>query len=156
MEFDFREFRNAMGGFATGVTVISVENEGEVHGMTANAFSSVSLDPPLVLVCIDNRANSLSYIKESGFFGVNFLDAEQEGISRLFAKQKVTKDPVFKFEKSNGGAPLLKDALVNLNCKVYQTIDAGDHTIFIGEVLDLKVKDGEPLCFYKGQYRKLG
>lgn len=155
MAIDFKEFRNTLGHFATGVTVISVNNEGQTHGMTANAFSSVSLDPPLILVCVDHRANSLEFIKKSGYFGVNILKDEQEGISRKFAHQKLDAEPEFSFRQPEVGAPLLNGALANLNCKVDQAIEAGDHTIFIGEVLDIHTEEGKPLCFFKGQYTEL-
>ncbi|XID91420.1 flavin reductase family protein [Paenibacillaceae bacterium WGS1546] len=151
---DPREFRNAMGTFATGVTVISVYHDGKAHGMTANAFSSVSLEPPLVLVCIDHRANSLGYIREAGHFGVNVLSSEQEDVSRLFAHQKLDKTPEIRFSETEG-APLLEGALVQCNCKVVQTVEAGDHTIFIGEVGEIRRTEGEPLCFYQGKYRAL-
>lgn len=155
MSFDMREFRNAMGNFSTGVTVISVKDGEEVHAMTANAFSSVSLEPPIILVCIDNRANSLNLIKKAGVFGVNFLKDEQINISKFFAKQKVDAEPSFSFDITENGAPLLNDSLANLDCKVIQEVEAGDHTVFLGEVLGLNINEGNPLCFFKGQYRGL-
>jgi len=155
MSFDGKEFRNAMGHFASGVTVVSINNDGEIHGMTANAFSSVSLNPPLVLVCVDHRANSLEYIKKAGYFGVNMLKKEQVDISRKFAKQRLEQEPEFSFRMTKEGTPLLEGSLTSLNCKVYQTVEAGDHTIFIGEVLDLQLEEGDPLCFFKGQYTEL-
>ncbi len=123
--------------------------------MTANAFSSVSLTPPLVLVCIDHRAKSLNLIRDEGYFGVNILNQEQVDISKMFANQPLERQPNFSFEMPEVGAPLLNGALVNLNCKVVQEVEAGDHTIFIGEVIDLIIGQGDPLCFFSGQYRKL-
>lgn len=155
MSFDAREFRNAIGCFSTGVTVITVKGEGDTHAMTANAISSVSLDPPIILACIDHRAKCLNLIKDTGYFGVNILKDSQIDISRYFANQKCEQDPQFSFLLTENGAPLLRDALVNINCKVIQSIEVGDHTVFFGEVLDLKTDDGTPLCFYKGQYREL-
>lgn len=155
MSFDSREFRNAMGSFSTGVTVISVNTEDGVHAMTANSITSVSLDPPILLICIDHKANSLDLIKKVGTFGVNILKEEQIDISRIFAKQKVEEEPEFAFETIDNGAPLLKDSLVNLDCKVVQEVEAGDHTVFFGEVLNLNNNEGNPLCFFRGQYRYL-
>ncbi len=155
MAIDARAFRNALGNFATGVTVISVDHEGQAHGMTANSFTSVSLAPPLILVCVDNRANSLGMIEKNGKFGVNILTDKQINISRLFAHQKVEEHPAFTFRYTESGVPLLDGALVNLGCDVFQTILAGDHTIFIGEVKDMQFGEGNPLCFFKGQYREL-
>ncbi|WP_174734998.1 flavin reductase family protein [Mesobacillus harenae] len=155
MSFDSREFRNAIGCFSTGITVITVKGEGDTHAMTANAVSSVSLSPPVVLICIDHRAKCLNLIHEAGFFGVNILKDSQIDISRHFANQKCEDDPQFKFITTEEGAPLLENALVNLNCKVIQSVVVGDHTVFFGEVLNLNTEDGTPLCFYKGQYRQL-
>lgn len=155
MNFDSREFRNAMGNFATGVTVVSVREGKEAHGMTANAVSSVSLTPPLVLICVDHRANSLQLIRQEGYFGINILTNKQKDISRKFANQKLDGEPEVSFSFPEVGAPLLNNALVNLNCKVVNAVEAGDHTVFFGEVMDLKVSEGEPLCFFKGQYREL-
>lgn len=155
MNFDSREFRNAMGNFATGVTVVSVMDGKEAHGMTANAVASVSLTPPLVLICVDHRAKSLQLIRREGYFGVNILTSEQNDVSRKFASQKLNAEPEVSFFFPEVGAPLLKNSLVNLNCKVVNAVEAGDHTVFFGEVIELKVNEGEPLCFFKGQYREL-
>lgn len=155
MHFDSRQFRNTVGNFATGVTVVTVETNGETHGMTANSFTSVSLDPPLVLICVDHRANSLQYIKQTGYFGVNILGKEHENISRLFANQKLEEEPVVSFRKSKAGTPLLEGALATMDCKVWQTVEAGDHTIFIGEVLEIDSREGEPLLFFRGKYTEL-
>ncbi|PWA12538.1 flavin reductase [Pueribacillus theae] len=155
MNFDSREFRNAMGRFSTGVTVITVKGEEDVHAMTANAFSSVSLEPPIILICIDHRAKCLDLITKTGYFGVNFLKAEQINISKLFANQKVNEKPEFSFEITEEGVPLLDDALANLKCKVVKELEMGDHTVFFGEVLGLKNNEGSPLCFFQGKYRQL-
>lgn len=155
MSFNSRDFRNAMGAFATGVTVISVADDEDVHGMTANSITSVSLNPPIVLACVDQKAKCLNLIENAGYFGVNILKDYQVEISKLFANQKIEQTPTFTFRQSEIGAPLLNDALVSLNCKVIQSVVSGDHTVFFGEVVELNVDEGTPLCFFKGQYRAL-
>lgn len=153
IEVDSREFRNAMGKFATGVTVISTEVEGVYHGMTANGFMSISLDPTLVAISIGERAQTLKLIQESKRFGVSILEKNQLDISKRFAGQ-IPSDESFQFDISNG-FPLIEDALVQIVCRVEQEIVAGDHTIFLGRPEQLHVKDGEPLLFANGQYAAL-
>ncbi|MED4071925.1 flavin reductase family protein [Priestia endophytica] len=150
---DNRTFRNAMGKFATGVTVITTDIDGEVHGMTANAFMSVSLNPPLILISIDEKAKMLSKIKKSGRFSVNILSEEQQEVSMLFAGQSSDKENV-TFEKRNGNS-VIKESLANIICTVYGNQVAGDHTLFIGEVEDVILRDGKPLAFYEGKYSRL-
>lgn len=144
-----------MGSFVTGVTVVSATDGGDVHGMTANSVTSVSLEPPIILVCVDHRAKCLNLIEQSGYFGINILRDDQVDVSRLFANQRIENTPEFTFRNSEVGAPLLNDALVNLNCKVVQSVVSGDHTVFFGEVIELHTNEGTPLCFYKGKYREL-
>src|SRR6267378_1417535 len=123
------EFRKALGCFATGITVITLDYEGEVHGMTANAFTSVSLNPMLVLVCVDRRART------------HDRAAEEAGAC---------------FEHTKHGTPVLCGALAYLECRLHTAQDAGDHTIFIAEVEEVVVREGDPLLFYRGKYRKTG
>ncbi len=150
---DDRTFRNAMGKFATGVTVITTDHGGESHGMTANAFMSISLNPRLVVVSIGEKARMLEKIRESGKFAVNILSEQQQEVSMLFAgqlkeKREADLDTIH-------GVPVVKDALANVVCKVYGTQIVGDHTLFIGEVEDIVLRDGKPLTFYEGKYGKL-
>ena len=147
---DSREFRNAMGRFATGVTVITSSDGKENYGMTANAFMSVSLEPKLITISIDNNANILDKIKTSGQFAVSFLSEEQQDISMHFAGQKKKDDPI-DFDEIEG-VPTIRGSLASVVCDVDQTIVVGDHTIFIGKVLDLKLSDGQPLTFFCGRY----
>ncbi|WP_050615169.1 flavin reductase family protein [Bacillus testis] len=147
---DDRVFRNAMGKFATGVTVITTEVDGESHGMTANAFMSVSLTPKLVLISIGEKARMLDKIQRSQKFVVNLLSEEQQEISMLFAGQLKEKREI-EFDYIDG-LPLIQNALANIVCDVYSTQVAGDHTLFIGEVKELVLKDGEPLTFFQGKY----
>ncbi|MDP4155386.1 MAG: flavin reductase family protein [Bacillota bacterium] len=151
---DDRQFRNAMGKFATGVTVIATEVEGEgVHGMTANAFMSVSLDPKLVVISIGEKAKILDKIKQSKLFTVNILAADQQELSMIFAGQiKENKEVVFE---RLDGKPVLSGSVVQIACEVSIEHVEGDHTLFIGKVTDIKIEDVEPLVFYSGRYRSL-
>ena len=138
------EFRQAMGSFATGVTVITVDYEGEVHGMTANAFTSVSLDPLLVLVCVDHRARTHSHLHARKRFGVNVLAENQQAISEYYALPAQThetaeQDAGARFDRTAHGTPVLHGALAYLECRLLTAQDAGDHTIFIAEVEDVVV-----------------
>ncbi|GIO26536.1 flavin reductase family protein [Ornithinibacillus bavariensis] len=151
---DDRIFRNAMGKFATGVTVVTTKLGEEIHGMTANAFMSVSLDPKLVLVSVDHRATMKRYIENSGKFAISFLNQEQRDLSAYFAGQiNETREIDFYWLQE---MPTIKDALVNIVCDLHEAIDAGDHTLFIGKVIDLEIRDGDPLTFFQGKYRELG
>jgi len=153
------EFRRAMGCFATGVTVITVEQDGEVHGMTANAFTSVSLDPLLVLVCVDHRARTHAHLHARKRFGVNVLAANQRAVSEYYARSEEThqraEEAGARFDRTQHGTPVLHGALAYLECRLHNTQEAGDHTIFIAEVEDAVVREGEPLLYFRGQYRAL-
>ena len=154
------EFRLACGQFATGVTVLTVERTpGKVHGMTANSVTSVSLDPLLLLICVDQRANLLPLVKQKKRFGVNILKEGQEALSRYFAqpeeKLDVEKQLGIRYRWTDSGIPLLDDALVHVACNVVASYIAGDHTIFIGEVESTEIFDGEPLLFFRGAYRRI-
>jgi len=148
---DDRQFRSAMGKFATGVTVIATEVEGDVHGMTANAFMSVSLDPKLVVISIGEKAKILNKIKESKIFTVNILAADQQELSMIFAGQ-LKKDVVFD---RLDGKPVLPGTVAQVACEVSAEHVEGDHTLFIGKVTDIHLEDTEPLIFYSGKYRSL-
>ncbi|RUL55057.1 MULTISPECIES: flavin reductase family protein [Lysinibacillus] len=148
-----RLFRDAMGKFATGVTVVTTQFENNTYGMTANAFMSVSLDPKLVVVSIGHKANFLSKVKESKKFAVNILAANQKHYSQAFAGQ-LKEEIEIEFNQL-AGLPVLAGALAQVSCEVVAEHVEGDHTLFIGKVLDIKLEDGEPLIFYAGKYREL-
>lgn len=150
---DDRSFRDVMGKFATGITVVTTEIYGQAHGMTANAFMSVSLNPKLILVSIDKKAKILSRIQESKMFAVSFLDKEQQKESMRFAGQ-LKEDVPYQFERY-AEMPVIKNSLASLTCKLYKEVEAGDHILFIGEVTNMKVGTGEPLIYYSGKYRRL-
>jgi len=147
---DDRIFRNTMGKFSTGVTVITTKVGEDVHGMTANAFMSVSLDPKLISISVDNQANMLKKIKESGKFAVNILAAEQQDISMHFAGQK-KRDSEVEFENINN-VPIVRDSLATIVCDIHDSYRVGDHTLFIGKVFEIDLRDGSPLTFYQGKY----
>lgn len=153
-------FRRVMGSLPTGVAVITAERgPGQVHGMTANSLTSVSLDPLLILVCVDQNARLLSYLDAQGRFGVNILRVTQQRVSTFFAKPVQDPDEEarlgVRFRWTSTGIPLLEDALAHMACNVAARYVSGDHTIFVGEVESLELKEGEPLVFYRGKYRRL-
>jgi flavin reductase (DIM6/NTAB) family NADH-FMN oxidoreductase RutF len=154
------DFRKAMGSFATGVTVITVDYEGEVHGMTANAFTSVSLDPLLVLVCVDHRARTHAHLHAKKRFGVNVLVENQRAISEYYARPTAThqhaeQEAAARFDRTEHGTPVLHGALAYMECRLHTAQDAGDHTIFIAEVEDVVVREGNPLLYFRGNYRSM-
>jgi len=159
MSLTTSDFRKAMGRFATGVTIITTDHDGEVHGMTANAFTAVSLDPPLVLVCVDRRARTHAHLHARKRFGVNVLSSRQQAISEYYARPKEThKHPESAgahFDRTTHGTPVLEGALAYLECRLHSAKSAGDHTIFIAEVEQVEVRDGEPLLYYRSRYRSI-
>lgn len=160
MSLNQAEFRKAMGQFATGVTIVTVDLDGEVHGMTANAFASVSLDPLLVLVCVDHSARTHAHLHAKKRFGINVLCENQRSISEYYARPEYAHDRAealagARFERTQHGTPVLHGALAYLECKLVSTQEAGDHTIFIAEVEDVVVREGKPLLFFRGTYRHI-
>jgi flavin reductase (DIM6/NTAB) family NADH-FMN oxidoreductase RutF len=154
------EFREALGCFATGVTVITVDYEGQVQGMTANAFASVSLDPPLVLVCVDHRARTHAHLHAKKRFGVNVLSEDQQVISEYYARAAqdhghAEREAGARFDRTTHGTPVLNGALAYLECRLHTAQDAGDHTIFIAEVEEVVVREGNPLLYYRARYRTI-
>jgi flavin reductase (DIM6/NTAB) family NADH-FMN oxidoreductase RutF len=155
------DFRKAMGNFATGVTVITVDLEGKVHGMTANALTSVSLEPLLLLVCVDHAAKIHSHLHAKQRFGVNILAESQRPISEFYARPvelqgDAEQEAGARFDRTPHGTPVLHGGLAYLECRLKSTQDAGDHTIFIAEVEEVVVRDGEPLLYFRGNYRGVG
>jgi flavin reductase (DIM6/NTAB) family NADH-FMN oxidoreductase RutF len=159
MSLNTSDFRLAMGCFATGVTVITVDQDGEVHGMTANAFTAVSLDPVLVLVCVDHRARTHSHLHSRKRFGVNVLSSDQQSISEYYARSAEThqhpESAGARFDRTAQGTPVLGGALAYLECRLHSTQTAGDHTIFIAEVEEVVVRDGDPLLYFRSEYRDI-
>ncbi len=152
-----QEFRAALGRFASGVTVITVNTPGgEIHGMTASSFCSVSLRPPLVLVCIDHLAETYLHVRERGRFGVSVLKEEQEALSEFFADPERDPDAARRlaihYSQMKSGTPVVAETLATLDCSVVQAHAAGDHTIFVAEVEEVTVAEGSPLLYFRGRY----
>ncbi len=158
---DTAALRRAFGEFATGVTVVTVGGPTP-HGMTANAFTSVSLDPPLLLVCVGRNATMHGYLEAAGAFGVSVLAANQERVARHFADRwrpagQAQFDPVDWVPGTVVDAPLIGGALARFECELWSTCDGGDHTIFIGRLLAADRPAGEnALLFHGGAFRTVG
>lgn len=155
---DGRAFRDALGWFATGVAVITTRSAaGDLVGFTANSFSSVSLDPPLILFTLNRQALSLPVFEASAHFAVNVLAEEQKTLSSRFATAAHDKWRDVGFTAGEGGCPILDGAVAVFECAVHGTHDGGDHRIFIGRVLRMRAnEEGRPLLFCRGTYRELG
>jgi flavin reductase (DIM6/NTAB) family NADH-FMN oxidoreductase RutF len=160
-QFTSKDFRATVGAFGTGVTVVTTRGNEHAYGMTANAFSSVSLDPPLILVCVMARSEGSSHIEQNRCFAVNILQAGQEPLSRYFASRDRPRGLDAFCEVPHrtaaSGSPILDGAIGYLDCRLHAAHDAGDHQIFIGEVLELGFEpEGNPLLFHGGQYKLIG
>lgn len=156
MAIDGRELRNAMGLFATGVTVITTRDaDGKPFGLTANAFSSLSLDPPLLLICVDKTVDCYACFDESKVFAVNVLGRAQEDLSTRFATKGIEKFEGVAFHTGESGVALLDGALVHFECTVEHAYEGGDHTIYVGRIQTLTTATGDPLLFFQGKYRSL-
>lgn len=160
-EFDTREFRNALGSFATGVTVITARDvDGGLTGLTVNSFASVSLDPPLVLWSLSRHSQALAAFQHCSHYAVNILAADQVDLSTHFAKPSAgrgeDKFAGLKFDIGSGGAPLLRGCCAWFECRNERRHAGGDHLIFVGQVEKFSCRDRSPLLFHAGQYRRLG
>ena len=151
--FDQRDFRRALGQFATGVTVVTaLAKSGRPVGLTVNSFASVSLDPPLVLWSLSRQATEFADLNAAGRFAVNVLSARQHHLSRQFATTLPDKFSGVEYERARDGSPLLNGATAQFMCRVEKRIDGGDHVIILGEVEEYRWKEGEPLVFHAGRY----
>jgi len=149
-------FRSACARFPTGITVVTVFDAGGApHGMTANSFTSVSLDPPLVLVCIDLKAKLVARFHHGTVFGINVLGQHQQELSVRFARKGADRFAGVDWTRGESGAPLLPGALATLECVVTQVVDAGDHRIVIGAVRAATWRDGRPLVYFNSGYAAL-
>lgn len=158
MSIEPRDFRDTVGCFATGITIITtVDEAGGPIGLTANSFTSLSLDPPMVLFCLDNKVASFSAFRIDGHFAVNILSTEQQDLSNRFAKSGGDKWEGVAFDTWNSGSPILPDCLANMECEVTSISEGGDHVIVVGEVTRLKRAgtDVQPLLYFRGGYANL-
>ena len=157
MSIDGRELRNALGRFATGVCLITTTGEDQKPlALTANSFSSVSLDPPLVLWSLQNNSDVYDIYSSSRYFGINVLASEQESLSNQYARKGEHEIDPAHHRVGEHGAPIIHDALVSFECELDATHEGGDHLIIVGRVLDMVTRPGgDPLLFYCGGYREL-
>jgi flavin reductase (DIM6/NTAB) family NADH-FMN oxidoreductase RutF len=158
MSIDSDLFRQVMSQFATGITIVTTRAGEEIHGLTANSFCSVSLEPPLVLVCVDKSAHSHDLIVRGRNFAVNILTASQEALARRFSTNNLAANDRFagiQFRTEMTGAPILLESLGWLDCRLFAAYPGGDHTIYVGEVLALgKNQDDDPLLYFQSRYQK--
>ena len=155
MSIDSDLQRQVMGHFATGVTVVTTRYGDDVSGMTANAVVSLSLDPPLILVCVDLESSMHGMLTSSDCFAVNMLRADQQELSKRFAKPGPKDFSGIELKTAQTGAPIFLDAIAYADCKITEIIRGGDHDMFIGQMVAGEVGDGKPLIFYGGQYGSL-
>ena len=157
MTLDKRAFRDCLGCFVTGITIVtSVSGEGEHVGLTVNSFNSVSLEPPMVLFSLDRQALSLPIFEAAGRFAVNVLSDHQEPLSNRFARREIDKWDGVGFIEGETGCRLLDGTMAAFDCKTYAQYDGGDHVIVVGQVIDMRLDQAaEPLVFYKGAYNSL-
>lgn len=158
MSLDPRLFRSACGRFATGVVVATCKaKSGEPAGVTVNSFTSVSLDPPLILFCLDHGAYSVKVFADVQSFAINMLSGSQQDISHVFATSVADRFDGVSFAEGHGGAPLLHGALCHLECEVEHRYPGGDHEIIVGRVINVTIADStdRPLIYYKGEYGAL-
>ena len=153
MVTDPGELRRALGRFATGVTIVTTcTKDGRLEGLTANSFTSVSLDPPLVLWSLNRSARSLPSFLGARWFAVNVLGSHQSGLSARFAGAVADRFAGLRFATGLGGCPVLEDGIAHFECSVYDRMEAGDHVIFLGRVERMRHRDGEPLLYSSGRY----
>ncbi|MDF3074902.1 MAG: flavin reductase [Alphaproteobacteria bacterium] len=150
---DAAHLRQFAGRFATGVAIIaSRDGQGEFKGLVVNSVTALSLDPPLYLVCLDTKSNTLQAIAESGVFSINFLNERQIDICRHFASKAPDKFASMEVVCGPGGAPLIQGSLASCECKVVNFYPGGDHEIVVGAVDQVMIGEGSPLLFYRGAY----
>jgi flavin reductase (DIM6/NTAB) family NADH-FMN oxidoreductase RutF len=155
MTFDSKKQRQILGHFATGVTVVTTDGEAGGHGMTANAFASLSLHPPLVMVAVDKRAAMLEFLNKNRCFAVNILRVDQEDLSCRFAAPGPKHFSDLNVTTAATGSPILIDCIAFVDCRVYEILPGGDHEIFVGEILAGDCRGGDPLLYFAGRYRRL-
>ncbi len=154
---DAASFRQALAQFASGITVVTTRDAGgEPLGLTVSAFCSVSLDPPLVLVSIDERSEVNFALRVSSVFAVSVLAEGQDAISRVFARPGPAKFRELAMAAGARGLPLIPEALAHLECEVRAAHVAGDHVLYVGEIVSISVRPGRPLVYHRGGYRRLG
>ena len=159
MSVDADQYRKIIGSFATGITVITTNVDGKLHGFTANAVTSVSLDPLLLLVCVDKNARALEELRKAMAFGVSILGESQENLSNVFAARGEPSEGTLRdisFSEGKTGAPLLDGTIAQLECEMGEHLEGGDHIIVLGKVVEAaNLSDEPPLLYFQGKYRKI-
>lgn len=150
------DFRRACGRFATGVTIASVlDGQGVPHGLTVSSFTSVSLRPPLILICLGHEVTVIDIFRAARYFGISVLAENQREISERFARKGQDRFNGLEWHRGQTGVPLLGGVLASIECVVDQRFTAGDHDIFVGEMVNAQVAEGEPLIHFSSRYRAL-
>ena len=152
------DFRQAWGKFATGVSIVTTNApDGEIHGMTANGITSVSLDPLLVLVCAGHSTATYPLIRSSGRFAISILGQHQQSIAEYYARptEGKTGDVKVSFNRTSHGSAIVDGCLATMDCELFDETQAGDHTIFIGRVDEIEISSGKPLIFFEGKFGQL-
>ena len=152
---DASAFKRALSAFASGVSVVTTEHQGHWFGITVTAFSSVSLNPPLVLICIEKSVRAHDAIAKAERYAVNILSENQEEVSRRFASRAENKFEGLSTRMGELKVPLLEGVLATLECRLRETLPGGDHSIYVGEVVSVKTYDGKPLLYFRAAYHKL-
>jgi flavin reductase (DIM6/NTAB) family NADH-FMN oxidoreductase RutF len=149
-------FREACAKFATGVAVATVRaSDGTPHGLTVSSFTAVSIDPPLILVCIDYACTFIEHFRASTHFGVNVLSESQRELSIIFAEKPEGRFDGVEWYSSESGVPLLRNCLTTIECRVSSIVEAGDHAIFLAQAVEAESRDGMPLLYFNRDYRSL-
>jgi flavin reductase (DIM6/NTAB) family NADH-FMN oxidoreductase RutF len=150
------EFRRACGRFATGVTIATaIDDTGMPHGLTVSSFTSVSLEPPLVLICLGHRVTVIDIFRKAKYFGINVLGADQQEMSDRFARKGQDRFGGLTWEAGKTGVPLLPGSIARIECTVHEWFTSGDHDILVGQMVGATVEDGAPLIYFSSRYRKL-
>ena len=150
------EFRRACGRFATGIAIASVlDTRGAPHGLTVSSFTSTSLDPPLILICLGHRVSAIHAFRASAHFGINVLAEDQRDLAERFARKAQDRFDGLKWRRGKTGVPILAGVLAAIECAVRQRFTAGDHDVFVGEMVGAHVAAGAPLIHLAGRYRRL-
>ncbi|HEX8254618.1 MAG TPA: flavin reductase family protein [Thermoanaerobaculia bacterium] len=155
MPLDEATFKLALSHFASGVTIVTTEHEGRPYGMTVASFASLSLHPPLVLVCIEKSVKTHEALSSADAFGVSILGASQQAVSGRFASKRDDKFDGVSVRRGELGSPLIDGAICALECRVHSKLEGGDHTIFVGEVVDAQTTGEAPLVYFRSAYREI-